>query len=52
MFKSFLIAVFVSLSWPQCEHMDLKSIQSLLERVQICKRCCKIEESAGHGGFF
>uniref|UniRef100_A0A672SS99 Uncharacterized protein n=1 Tax=Sinocyclocheilus grahami TaxID=75366 RepID=A0A672SS99_SINGR len=33
-----------SLSCPQCEKMDLKIIQSLLERVQICKRCWKTKE--------
>ncbi len=32
--------------------MDLKIIQSLLERVQICRRCWKIKECAGAGGFF
>ncbi len=34
MFEPFLIVVFESLSCPQCEKMDLKIIQSLLERVQ------------------
>ncbi len=48
---TFLIVVFESLSCPRCEKMDLKIIQSLLKRVQICKRCWKREESAGHGGF-
>ncbi len=52
MFEPFLIVVFESLNSPQCEKMDLKIIQSLLERVQICKRCWKTEDSAGHGGFF
>ncbi len=51
MFEPFLIVVFESLNCPQCEKMDLKIIQSLLERVQICKRCWKTEDSAGHGGF-
>jgi len=51
MFEPFLIVVFESLSCPQCEKMDLKIIQSLLERVQICKRCWKTEEFAGAGGF-
>ncbi len=32
MFEPFLIVVFESLSCPQCEKMDLKIIQSLLER--------------------
>ncbi len=52
MFEPFLIVVFESLNCPQSEKMVLKIIQSLLERVQICKRCWKTEESAGHGGFF
>ena len=52
MFEPFLIVVFESLSCPQCEKMDLKIIQSLLERVQICKKCWKTEESAGPGDFF
>ncbi len=52
MFEPFLIVVFESLNCPQCENMDLKIIQSLLERVQICKRCWKTEDSTGHGGFF
>ncbi len=52
MFEPFLIVVFGSLNCPQSEKMVLKIIQSLLERVQICKRCWKTEESAGHGGFF
>jgi len=47
MFEPFLIDVFESLKCPQCEKMDLKVIQSLLERVQICKRCWKTEEFAG-----
>ncbi len=51
MIKSFLIVVFESLNCLQCEKMDLKIIQSLLERVQICKRCWKTEEYAGPGRF-
>ncbi len=47
MFEPFLIVVFESLSRPQCEKMDLKIIQSLLERVQIYKICWKTEEPAG-----
>ncbi len=43
MFEPFLIVVFESLNCPQCEKMDLKIIQSLLERVQICKRCWKLK---------
>ncbi len=50
--EPYLIVVFESLSCPQYEKMDLKIIQSLLERVQICRRCWKTEESAGHGGIF
>ncbi len=52
MIEPFLIVVFESLNCPPCEKMDLKIKQSLMERVQICKRCWKTEESAGHGGFF
>ncbi len=52
MFEPFLIVVFESLNCPQYEKMDLKIIQSLLERVQMSKRCWQTEESAGHGGFF
>ncbi len=48
----FLIVVFKSLNCPQGEKMHLKIIQSLLERVQICKSCWKTEDPAGHGGFF
>ncbi len=51
MFEPSVIVVFESLSCAQCEKMDLKIIQSLLERVKICRRCCKTEESAEHGGF-
>ncbi len=39
--------MYESLSCPQCENMDLKIIQSLLERVQICRRCWETKESAG-----
>ncbi len=35
MFESSVIVAYESLSFPQCENMDLKIIQSLLERVQI-----------------
>ncbi len=52
MFEPFLIVVFESLDCPQYEKMDLKIIQSLLERVQMSKRCWQTEESAGRGGFF
>ncbi len=50
MFEPFLIVE--SLNCPQCEKMDLNVTQSLLERVQICRRCCKTDGSAEHGGFF
>ncbi len=36
-----VIAAYESLSCPQCEKMDLKIIQSLLERVQIHKNVGK-----------
>ncbi len=49
MFEPLLIVVFEYLSCHQCEIMDLKIIQSLLERVQIC---WKAEESAGPGRFY
>ncbi len=51
MFEPFLIVVFESINCPQCEKMDLKIIQSLLERVQICNRCWKTEGSTERGGF-
>ncbi len=35
--------MFESLNCPQCEKMDLKIIQSLLERVQICKNAGKLQ---------
>ncbi len=37
MFESSVIDAHESLSCPQCEEMDFKIIQSLLERVQIHK---------------
>ncbi len=37
MFESSVIVANESLSYLQCEKMDLKIIQSLLERVQIHK---------------
>ncbi len=43
MFEPFLIFVFESINCPQCEKMDLKIIQSLLERVQICKNAGKLQ---------
>ncbi len=41
MFESSVIVSYESLSCPRCEKMDLKVIQSLLERVQLHKKCCK-----------
>ncbi len=43
MFEPFPIVVFESFSCPQREKMDLKIIQSLLERVQICKDAGKMK---------
>ncbi len=37
MFKSSVIVANETLSCPRCENMDLKILQSLLERVQIHK---------------
>ncbi len=37
MFESSVILANESLSCPRCEKMDLKTIQSMLERVQIHK---------------
>ncbi len=41
MFESSVIVANESLNCPQCEKMDLKIIQSLLERVQIHKNAGK-----------
>ncbi len=41
MFESSVIAAYESLSYPWCEKMHLKIIQSLLERVQIHKNAVK-----------
>ncbi len=41
MFEPSVIAAYESLSCPQCEKMDLKIIQSLLERVKIHKNAGK-----------
>ncbi len=41
MFESSVIVANQSLSCPRCEKMDLKIIQSLLERVQIHKNAGK-----------
>ncbi len=51
MFSPFVIVVHESLSHPQCENIDLKIIQSFLERVQIFRRCWETKECAGAGGF-
>ncbi len=51
-FESSVIVANESLSCAQWEKMDLKNIQSLLEKVQICRRCWKTKECAGAGGFF
>ncbi len=40
-FESSVIVAYESLSCPRCENMDLKIIQSLLERVQIHKHAGK-----------
>ncbi len=40
-FEPSVIVGYESLSCPQCENMDLKIIQSLLERVQIHKNAGK-----------
>ncbi len=37
MFEPFLIVVFESINCPQCEKMDLKIIQSLLEGFKYAK---------------
>ncbi len=52
MFEPSVIVAYESLSCPQCEKMDLKIIQSLLERVQIHKKCWKTKEFVGAEGFF
>ncbi len=41
MFESSVIDVYVSLSRLRCEQVDLKIIQSSLERVQIHKNAVK-----------
>ncbi len=41
MFEPSVIVAYESLSCPLCEKMDLKIIQSLLERVQIHKNAEK-----------
>ncbi len=41
MFESSVIGVYESLSYPQCEKIDLKTIQSMLGRLQIQKNAGK-----------
>ncbi len=41
MFESSVTVAYESFSSPRCEKMDLKIIQSLLERVQIHKNAGK-----------
>ncbi len=41
MFESSVIAANESLSHPRCEKMDLKTIESMLERVQMHKNAGK-----------
>ncbi len=43
MFWTFFNSCVWVLNCPQCEKMDLKIIQSLLERVQICKNAGKLQ---------
>ncbi len=52
MFESSVIVGYESLSCPQSEKLDLKIIQSLLEKGQICKRCWKTKDFVGAEGFF
>ncbi len=52
MFESSVIVANESLSCPQCEKMDLKTIQSMLERVQMHKQCWKTKSFVGAEGFF
>ncbi len=49
--EPFLIVVFESINCPQCEKMDLKIIQSLLERGSNMQKCWKTAESTERGGF-
>ncbi len=51
MFESSVIAVYESLSRPQCEKMNLKIIQSSLERVSNTQKCWKTKEFVGAEGF-
>ncbi len=43
MFPPFVIVMYESLNFP-CGKVDLKILQSLLERVQGCRRCWKTKE--------
>jgi len=49
MFLPFIIVVFEALSM---KRLIFKIILSLLERVQIYKRCWKTKEFVGPGGLF
>jgi len=51
-FESCVIVAKESLRCPRREKMDLKIIQSLLERVQIHEKCKKNKEFVGAEGFF
>ncbi len=52
MFEPSVIVIYESLSHPQCEKMDLKIIQSLLERVQIHKNAGTKEFVEAEGFLF
>ncbi len=52
MFSPYIIAMYESPNYPPCEKINLKIIQSLLERVQICRNRWKTKECAGAVGFF
>ncbi len=43
--------MYESHNCPLCEKMDLKIMQSLLERVQICRKSWKTKECAEAGRF-
>ncbi len=51
-FEPSVIVGYESLSCPQCENMDLKIMQSLLERVQKHKNAGKPKDFVGPEGFF
>ncbi len=51
MFEPSVIVAYESLSCPQCGKMNLKMIQSLLERVQKnTQKCWKTKEFVGAEG--